>query len=517
MSADGGPGPVVLAERGVGGYCQYRIPALTATTDAVLCAFDARLNLDDLPAPIDLLLRRSSDSGRSWSDPQIVRTGTGFEGFGDPSLLTDPTSGRVLLFHSATIFAGFFESSDSLDDADPHAQHADLGISDDGGHSWRHVRLSSTLRASGNAHLTGGERISGLFATSGAGCALTGGPHAGRLVQPFVLRVGARIEVACALSDDHGETWRLGAPVPTPEGAELNESSVAALPGGALVLHSRGTGCRWQAMSHDGGETFAPAVAAADLVDSGTNGSVLAVGGELFASHTADPNLRRRATISRSSDGGHSWREARVVAAGAAGYTQLAELPDGGIGIIYEANGYQQILFERFSRSELRAQPLEAVGRGPGWKRESAGPLAIDVVLRSITPPEPAEETGPTHEIDLTGYTEIPTTVFKEIGLDRSQTVQVLRTREGLAAWFSAGIHAGETLTFHARVHNTSAEPLEVDWAGQTRVLGPRECWVRRDLRRTLDAPLSGEVDPVELADVSAVARAGDSAAQSRR
>src|SRR5699024_8304222 len=177
LSPDAAPGPVALAERGVRGARQNRIAALSAPTDEVLAAFGARLNLDDLPAPIGLLLRRSTDSGRSWSGPQIVRTGTGFEGFGDPSLLTDPTSGRVLLFHSATIFAGFFESSDSLDDADPHAQHADLGISDDGGHSWRHVRLSSTLRASGNAHLTGGERISGLFATSGAGCALTGGPH----------------------------------------------------------------------------------------------------------------------------------------------------------------------------------------------------------------------------------------------------------------------------------------------------------------------------------------------------
>lgn len=526
MSAHGEQRPVVLAERGVGGYCQYRIPALTATKDAVLCAFDARLNLDDLPAPIDLLLRRSNDSGRTWSDPQVVRTGTGFEGFGDPSLLTDPRSGRVLLFHSATIFAGFFESSDSLDDADPHAQHADLAISDDGGHSWRHVRLSSALRASGNARLTGGERISGLFATSGAGCALTEGPHAGRLVQPFVLRVGTRIAVACALSDDHGETWRLGAPIPTPEGAELNESSVAALPGGTLVLHSRGTGCRWQAISRDGGETFGPAVAVADLVDSGTNGSVLALGGELFASHTADPDLRRRATISRSSDGGQSWQEARVVAPGAAGYTQLAKLPDGGIGIVYEANGYQQILFERFSPSDLPAagEPSAAArardwtpARAPGWKREIAGPLAIDAVLRSITPAEPAEETGPTHEIDLAGYTEIPTTVFKEIGLDRSQTVQVLRTRDGLAAPFSAGIHAGETLTFHARVRNISDQPLKVDWAGQTRDLSPGESWVRRDLRRTLNTPLAGEADPVDLADISAAARAGDSAARRRR
>src|SRR5699024_10086718 len=124
---------------------------------------------------------------------------------------------------------GFFESSDSLDDSDPHTQHADLSISDDGGSTWHHARLSSALRASGNTHFPG-EQIAGLFAASGAGCAITSGPHAGRLVQPFVLRVAGRIEVACALSDDHGASWRLAAPVPVgAPGGELNESSVTAL------------------------------------------------------------------------------------------------------------------------------------------------------------------------------------------------------------------------------------------------------------------------------------------------
>ncbi|MBW4094776.1 MAG: exo-alpha-sialidase, partial [Acidobacteria bacterium] len=40
----------VLATRGVGGYHQYRIPALAVTTrGTLLAAYDGRPNLDDLP------------------------------------------------------------------------------------------------------------------------------------------------------------------------------------------------------------------------------------------------------------------------------------------------------------------------------------------------------------------------------------------------------------------------------------------------------------------------------------
>lgn len=55
----------VLARRGVGGYRQYRIPALVTAGQVVLCAYDGRPDLDDLPAPIDLLLRRSEDGGHT--------------------------------------------------------------------------------------------------------------------------------------------------------------------------------------------------------------------------------------------------------------------------------------------------------------------------------------------------------------------------------------------------------------------------------------------------------------------
>ena len=102
--------------RGVGGYRQYRIPALAVSTrGTLLAAYDGRPNLDDLPNPIDLLLRRSYDNGVTWEPQQLVRTGSGLHGFGDPSLLVDTETGRIFMFHAAGTHAGFFEAVAGLD------------------------------------------------------------------------------------------------------------------------------------------------------------------------------------------------------------------------------------------------------------------------------------------------------------------------------------------------------------------------------------------------------------------
>lgn len=473
------PRALVLARSGVGGYRQYRIPALAAVGDVVLVAYDGRHDLDDLPAPIDLLLRRSTDGGRTFEAQTVLRGGTGLKGFGDPSLLVDPTNGRVHCFHAAGEHAGFFESGDGVDDEDPDLQHVDLSTSTDAGLTWLHRRLTTQLRSSGNAHLRG-ERIGGLFAASGAGCAITEGPYAGRLVQPFVLRISGRIEVACALSDDHGATWRLARPA----GAGLNESSVCMLPGGDLLLHSRGIETRLALVSRDGGETFGPARPVPDLSDPSVNGSVLAADGALFASHCADPQLRRNAVVSRSDDGGGTWRIVRVLEPGSAAYTQLAALPDGRIGVAYEADGYREIRFEAFDP----ARPDDGIpGAGAGWVGavDPSGAV-LDVVLRGVVPARPTRwvETGPTHVIDLSRFADVDPRVFKEIGQDvSSHPIQVLRTRESLAANLgpvTPGLHPGDVLELEARVRNGGGAAVQVTWDGEEHLLTPGEAWVRR-------------------------------------
>ena len=54
------------------------------------------------------------------------------------------------------------------------------------------------------------EKTPGIFATSGMGTRIS---SSGRLVHGFVLRRESALLGALAFSDDHGETWKLGAEI----------------------------------------------------------------------------------------------------------------------------------------------------------------------------------------------------------------------------------------------------------------------------------------------------------------
>ena len=60
--------------------CVYRIPALAVTDKGTLIAFcEARKNVQSDWGKIDLLYRRSTDGGKTWSEPKKLDVGGGFE------------------------------------------------------------------------------------------------------------------------------------------------------------------------------------------------------------------------------------------------------------------------------------------------------------------------------------------------------------------------------------------------------------------------------------------------------
>lgn len=450
---------VMLARRGEGGYAQYRIPALAVTNaGTVLAAYDGRPNLDDLPSPIDLLLRRSHDSGAAWGPQEVVRTGTGLQGFGDPSLIVDRATGRILMFHAAGTLAGFFEAAEGSEPEDA-VQHVDVSVSDDDGTTWTHRRLTSQLKRPG---------ITGIFAASGTGLFVPSGPFAGRLVQPMVLLDGGEITAAAAYSDDHGDTWTLGAPA----GGGTNESAIAALPDGSLLLHSRATPARLSALSHDGGASWSAPVPVADLPDPSDNGSLIALsGGGLLASSNLDPELRRNTGLSLSLDGGATWPHQLILCEGSSGYSSAAELPDGRIGVLYERQGYSEVTFTAVPLAELEAS-LPADGGEAGVVRPAEPTL--EVILRSITPglPEDWVHVGEHHvyPVDAGG---VEASAWKEVGQAYAAAGgMILGTREAQLLNYGPprpGLRAGDILSFHARVRlpeGASAEHVVLEHPG---------------------------------------------------
>jgi sialidase-1 len=325
----------------------YRIPALAVTASGrLIAAWDVRADWRDLPGPFDVVVRSSDDHGRTWTPPRALRAHEGGAGFGDASLIAT-ASGRVLCWYVGSTGESFFS-------ARPGGPGLALWLaaSDDDGLTWTHRDLSA-LRPAG---------VGGMFATSGNGVQLGFGDHAGRLLQPFVLRRpgnepgvtrheldAAAHFAALASSDDDGETWALGAEI----GPDCDESKVAETASGGVLLHARAHPRRRWARSSDGGESFGTPAPHPALVDPGCNGGLCRWGEMLICSLLDDERDRRRLVLRVSFDDGASWSDAVAVDSGAAGYSVLAPLADGALGLLYEAGDYAELVFRRITRAGL--------------------------------------------------------------------------------------------------------------------------------------------------------------------
>ncbi len=328
-------------------YPVYRIPALTVSNRGTLiAAYDGRPTMADLPGNLVVLVRRSEDGGRTWLPRQVVRAAPAPMGFGDPSLLVDRVTGRIFLFYSASVRQGFWGSATGSDEADPDVQQAEVSWSDDDGLSWTHRRITASIKDPSWA---------GMFASSGQGIQLRQGPHAGRLVQQYVIRHDAKHYAASAYSDDHGATWQMGEPI----GPGMDENKTVELSDGRVMLNSRASPYRLVAWSADGGYHYTGLRPDSQLVDPANNGAIIRAhpnaergtphSRRLLMSHTAHPTERRNLVVQRSCDDGRTWVVARVVEPGAAAYSSLVSLPGGDVGVLYERGEYEHITFYRYT------------------------------------------------------------------------------------------------------------------------------------------------------------------------
>lgn len=442
----------VLALRGVGGYRQYRIPAMAVTpTGRVIAIYDARFDFDDLPGPVDLVIRMSDDNGATWSKQEIFRKHEGISGFGDASIIIDPSfgaNGRVIVLYQATKIAGFFESKLGTDLADPLVAQIARSISDDNGNTWRHDVITEQLKDA---------KTPGIFATSGMGGRIEHGVFAGRLLQTFVLRRESDLLSAIGFSDDHGENWHLGALIPGG-----NETAIAGLSDGSVLVHSRATPHRIVGRSLDGGKTLTSLKPDLALVDPSDNGSLCALkNGDVICTHNHDSDLRRNTVIKRSIDDGKTWSSAICIEADSSAYSTACELADGSIGVLCERNAYQEIVFAKFSTDEF--QPIDSVIK----QTEHATDIEFTVVPRYIRPSRNQEIeaellTAPTvPEVDMKVFNA---TERKEVGPAGGTTsgdpLYTVDELERILGPITPGLHVGDEVRFSARISNQLSCPV---------------------------------------------------------
>lgn len=335
----------------------YRIPALAVTPDGGLLAVIDRRNKQssDLPGDIDVLLRRSDDSGETWSNTRVIVDHPGPQGCGDSSLLVDRIKRRIFLF--CTYSAGLVGFSNSkpgtADTTDPNTLHLHVRHSDDDGRTWSEpVDLNPQVKNPSWA---------GYFASSGHGAQLS----RGRLIQPIVVRDGDRlVHSGNVISDDHGQTWRAGELLQ----AGTDESRVVELSNGRVMQNSRASkgGYRLVSLSRDGGETFSRA-RPTELIDPRVNADLIRVNPNrrgphrnwLLFTNPASVAARENLTLRLSCDNGETWSEGRVLHSRAAGYSVMAMLPNGRVGIFAElgkADYTERLSFTSISIEELGAE-----------------------------------------------------------------------------------------------------------------------------------------------------------------
>lgn len=349
------------------GYHTYRIPAVIRTKDGALLAFcEGRKTNGSDRGDIDLLVKRSSDGGRTWGPHQVVWD-DGDNTCGNPCPVVDETTGTVWLFGTHNL--GADHETDIINKRAKGTRTVWLLRSDDHGRTWS--------RAAAMPHLK--DPSWGWYATGpGVGIQMKHGPHAGRLVIPCdhsyddpqgKLRDGPYEYGSHVLySDDHGRTWKLGGVVRP----KTNECQVVELaqPAGKLLLNMRSyreQGCRAEAFSSDGGQTWTPPQDQPALIEPKAQASILrhrwpAAGrpGILLFSNPADRSQRVRMTVRGSEDDGKTWpRELRLHEDFSA-YSSLVSLSDAEIGCLYERGQgikrktYERITFARFNVKDLK-------------------------------------------------------------------------------------------------------------------------------------------------------------------
>ena len=335
---------------GADGYHTYRIPSLLTTARGTLLAFaEGRRGGSGDSGDIDLLVKRSSDGGRSWQAQQTVWN-DGTNTCGNPCPVLDPDTGTLWLL--MTWNRGEDHESEIIARRSRDTRRVFLSRSTDEGLTWSVPRdiTGDVKRPDWTWYATG----------PGAGIRIEHGPHRGRLVIPCDhIEAGTRHYYSHVIySDDGGNRWILGGS--TPE-HQVNECEVAEIAGGRLLLNMRNYDkaqrTRQQAVSDDGGATWSEQRHVPELPDPICQASLRRFswpdadqrGVLLFANPAG--SRREHLTVRASWDEGRTWPMARLLDARPSAYCCLAVLGDRSVGILYEAGDmgpYEGLFFARF-------------------------------------------------------------------------------------------------------------------------------------------------------------------------
>lgn len=318
---------------GKGGYYSYRIPGITVTPKGtILVHCEARTGGGDWTKQ-DVCLRRSSDSGKSWTDVRIMT--------GEPKKTV--VHNAVCVVDSAT---GFVHMQYNI--AYTRMFHI---ISKDEGETWSDpVEITKCVER---------YRKDYKFNIVGNGCGhgiqLTKGPHAGRMLIACWFSTGGRrhrpSDLGIIYSDDSGKNWHSGGWIArnrdiSEKGHKIvnpSETTLVELSDGSVMANIRTESKirrRLMSISKDGGVTWAKPRFQQELPEPVCMSSTLRLpDGSILYSNPNSTKARRDVTVRLSRDDGKTWPVSRRIQEGSSGYSDLSILPDGTLLCFYERGG----------------------------------------------------------------------------------------------------------------------------------------------------------------------------------
>lgn len=291
------------------GYARFRIPGVVTTARGTVFVYCEARRGDSDWAEIDILLRRSTDGGRSFSAPVVLVSGTKSNKTVNNPVMIAARNGTVHFLYCveygvAARGGGVFYRT-----------------STDDGITWNEPRDISAMTS---------PEIRNVFAAGpGHGIEL----HDGTLFVPcwtVLKKHGKKADshhpgTVCALtSSDGGAGWTITSFVPDGDLSDPNETAAAQLPDGTFLLNIRDgeIPSRCYSVSTDGA-VFSPAAVLENMPDPICYGGMVAAGDTLYLTHCRDGKNRQNLTLEQSADGIH-WRETQVLDPGDAGYSDAA-------------------------------------------------------------------------------------------------------------------------------------------------------------------------------------------------